>query len=457
MFSRLLLSALQICFLPGFIAFVIIHKRYRPVNSLLLPVFSFGLSLIINYIIVSFLAYFELYTRLSVICLLISECFILAILVLTHRFTSELFNFGEAFKELRNGVNFLVDDHKPAFRSVRLVIFLLSVLLLISLLAIMILNIGKIFNTWDAVFSWNRWAIDFSNNHFPPGTYHYPQLLPANWSICYVLCGWPFQFVPKAMMPLFLILSVYALIVLGLLKRKPFLFTTVIFIFLGMSRLNWTDGFADVPVAFFGLMVFIFISLINKIENSENQKYLLLGAFVACGAAVTKQAGIFVLLTYPLMVFLFAYKNSDLTYKKIFSLSLYFLFMIVIIVLPYYLYADRAIRTGQAESEIGWVTHEIYNGATYPERFIKACILFSGVFSSRILFVLCIIPFLLSLKNKNLRRLSFAFTIPYSLIWALFFSYDTRNSAIIIPYFSLGIGYGIEIILNSFQKSPDTI
>ena len=37
---------------------------------------------------------------------------------------------------------------------------------------------GQIFQQWDAVISWNRWAIDWSANRLPTFTSLYPQLLP---------------------------------------------------------------------------------------------------------------------------------------------------------------------------------------------------------------------------------------------------------------------------------------
>lgn len=451
MFFTLIFSALQICFLPGFIAFILLFRKYSTLNNFLLPVISFGLSLIINYIIVSFLSYFHIYTKASLIILLIIECGILIILFSKKRVKSGLIDYKKATSELNNEIKVLIFQSKSDFLPIRLASLLLSVALLLFLVSTMIFNTGEIFSSWDGVFSWNRWAIDFYNNIFPPSTYHYPQLIPANWSVSYVLCGYPFQFIAKGMMPLFLIFPVYALIIMGILKRSQFLIYSVFFLFPGMRDLNWTDGFVDVPVAFFSIMVFICLSEVIKNEE-DNGKYIILGTLFACGAAVTKQAGIFILLSYPFLVFSLKRIYSGFASKETLRFCFFYLAMIIFIVLPYYLYAEAAIKHGNSASEISYITNGIFQGATLPQRFRNACFLFSEVFRSRRFFVIILIPFLFSFKDRSLRIFNFTFFFPYFFIWALFFSYDLRNAAIIIPYFSLGIGYGTEIILNKLHK-----
>ena len=40
---------------------------------------------------------------------------------------------------------------------------------------------------WDTVFSWNEWSMEWTHGTLPLLTYHYPQLLPCNVSVSYVL------------------------------------------------------------------------------------------------------------------------------------------------------------------------------------------------------------------------------------------------------------------------------
>jgi hypothetical protein len=62
--------------------------------------------------------------------------------------------------------------------------------------------------------------------------------------------------------------------------------------------------------------------------------------------------------------------------------------------------------------------------------------------------------FLFSLGDKAFRILNLSIVIPYFFIWALFFSYDLRNFAIMFPYLSLGIGIGFVIILRKTRIIP---
>lgn len=454
MFFLLLLSVLQICFIPGFILFVLLNRKPDDIKLLLAPVISFGLSLLVNYLIVVILIWFHLYTKTALITVIITELLILTGIIFYNKSGIKTFDCRGSFKRLFDEGKLFLNFRGSAFDKIKSVLFILSVMLLAGITVQMLLNIGKIFHGWDAVFSWNRWAIDFFNNKIPVSTYHYPLLIPANWSVSYVLCGYPLQFISKAMMPLFLIFQVYAFIVIGI-KRNSFTFIyATFFLFLGFNRLNWTEGFVDVPVAFFSILVFIILILISKDDEKEDKtKYILLSALIACGSAVTKQAGIFVVLTFPLMLVLLTKDKFTWSTQKIIKFTLLFFLLILIIIVPYYVYADMAIKKGIAASEVPYVTKEIYNGASWLERVINAGKMFSGIFRSRVLLFICIFPFLISFTNKTFRSLNLLIVLPFLVIWTLFFSYDLRNSALVIPYFCLAIGAGINIILNRVQKN----
>lgn len=454
MLFLLLLSALQICFLPGFVAFLFLNRKPDDARILLSPVISFGLSLLVNYFIIQILIPLHLYTRSALIIFILFELLVVTGLFFFQKYNIKDLNFGRSLKKMIIEGRLLINFSGSVYIKIKSVLLILSVLLLVGMTVQMILNIGKIFSGWDAIFSWNRWAIDFFNNKIPVSTYHYPLLIPANWSISYVLCGYPLQFIPKAMMPLFLIFQVYAFIVLAI-KRHSFTFIYAsIFLFLGFNRLNWTEGFVDVPVAFYSILVFISLSLINKDDEEKDKlKYVLITALIACASAVTKQSGIFVVLTFPfLLIFITKDKISWSTQKKI-KFILLFLLLILIIIVPYYLYAEMAIKTGIAASEVPYVTKDIYNGASWAERVMSAGKMFSGLFSSRVLLFICIFPFIISFTNRTYRFLNFAIVLPFLVIWTLYFSYDLRNSAIAIPYFCLSIGAGFNIILNKFQNN----
>jgi len=88
--------------------------------------------------------------------------------------------------------------------------------------SLIIWNTGSVFESYDTIISWNKWAIDWANNSLPTSTWRYPQLLPANWSIIYVLMGTTtVQFFVKAMMPFFTLFILLMIIDLGFAKSNP--------------------------------------------------------------------------------------------------------------------------------------------------------------------------------------------------------------------------------------------
>jgi hypothetical protein len=448
----LLLSVLQICFIPGFIFFIFLYRRSKNPPVLLMPVYSFALSLVINYIIVLLLTYFHIYTRWVLIIILALELIFLVAVYIFRGLNIRVYNCKMAWAEISDEINLFISSRKSSDGLIKFILLILSVLLLIAVFVVLILNIGKVFNAWDAVFSWNKWALEFFNNKMPTVTWHYPQLIPANWSVSYVLIGYPLQFISRGIMPLFLLLMIYSFIILGVKQESAIFLFSSFFLFLGLNRLNWTDGVVEAPVAFFSILVFICLSFMAASGDDDKKRYIISGTLFACASAVTKQAGIFTLLIYPVLLMVLTKDNFDWTFKRLITFSCFYLAMILLIVLPFYLHVEMAIRNGTETSEVSFVTHDIYNGATYPERLKHAFWLFANVFSNRLVFIPCIILFLISFADSRLRLFNFAFIIPYFFIWALFFSYDLRNVAIIIPYFCLGIGAGFDMILKRTVK-----
>lgn len=442
MISMIILSFLQICIIPGLIIWLLTNRKPDSVKLLLMPAIVFALSLLVNYVMAVLLASFNIYTKTSLIILIAIEAIIITSILF---FLKGNYNFRTAF----TGIISDLKETKTGKERIDQIASKGSLLMLVALIIVMISNAGKVFDTWDAIFSWNIWALDFFNNKLPLSTYHYPQLIPANWSVAYVLCGYPFQMVPKFIMHLFLILIIYSFIALGLANKKPALIYSVFFIVLGLNKLYWTDGFADVPVAFFSAMTFACLMMIGEGKDAGfPYKYILISILIACGAALTKQAGIFVAVSCPAMLWIVTRRSIEWNIPKMLKTGLIFIAAFVVLVLSYYLWAEALIKKGMAESEIPWVTNGIYEGASLSARFKHACILFTKVFNVRTISLIGIILFVLSFRNATIRLLNIFFVIPYFIIWSLFFSYDLRNAAVLIPVFSVSIGYGIDLMLN---------
>lgn len=440
-----LISLLQICFIPGFIVYLFLSNR-SAIWTLLAPVLIFGLSLVINYCIVISLAYFGIYHKLSLLILLLTESLILTGIFLLKR--------GPSIKEIKNIIREFIFMAKRHFEikdslnlTIRNLFFIISVIILIWMITVLLQNTGKIFDAWDAIFSYNKWAIDFYNNSLPNSTYHYPQLIPANWSIAYVYCGYPLQFLPKIIMHFFLISMVYTLLIVGVSSGSSFLLFACPFLFLSYDHLSWTDGMVDIPVGFYSFLVFVTLYG-SRIENnySDKLKLVLLSIVFTCASALTKQAGLFLVLIFPVLLVIFLKDNFKWTFRDASYITLIFLCLVILLVVPYYIWCELQIDKGNAASEINYVTQEIHRGATYGERLVRSFGLFGKIFWAGIPF------FLLSLWVKTFRWIIIVFVFPYFLIWSLFFSYDVRNVSLAIPYYCLGIGYGLEFAVSRLPR-----
>ncbi len=82
-----------------------------------------------------------------------------------------------------------------------------------------------------------------------------------------------------------------------------FLFLLVCYVY----HIKFVDGLADLPVAFMVFLALYCLIIANqKTNNKETYAFLIMGMLVACGAAITKQAGIYLLVVFPfLSIFLY--------------------------------------------------------------------------------------------------------------------------------------------------------
>ena len=181
-------------------------------------------------------------------------------------------------------------------------------------------------------------------------------------------------------------------------------------------------------------------------NETDIKRFILIGAIIACGSAVTKQAGLYLVAVYPVLAFLLTKDRINWDIKNILFQLFWYVFLISFIILPFYVYAEINIDKGLNGSEISWVTDGIYGGATLIERFNNAFLIFIKLFVNKFVFF-AIMPFwFLSLTERKYRIINLIFVVPFYITWALFFSYDTRNVTLMLPMFFLCIGVGIETI-----------
>jgi hypothetical protein len=446
-----ILAFLQQSVLPGFLAtYAFRLDRVAPVIPMI-----FAISLISNHILVVGLVLVGGYTRPSLVITILAELFLLAYLVrargdLALRW-SEWPIWAPLVKEGRSfGRRFALE---PARSLIEMTAVLFSICVIAAEFAAAVGHAGDGFDSWDAIQSWNRWAVEWASGKFPDSSYHYPQLLPTNWSISYVLTNNArLALFSSSLDRFFLPMLLYVLAWYSLRERRPLLMFAVLLC--AWTFRVWLYGvvdssYADVPVAFLSIASALVLLARPRLSagTAERTLQFALSAILAFGAASTKQAGLqWLLLTFPILVFTRSSTRRDFGVSTLHAALT--VCALVLCSLAWYAYIRYQIHSGAMQSEIGYVTHDIYGGVGPLERVAKA----TAGFGFLLWFLLA--GTVLALADKRYRLLALCGTIPYFFIWAAYFSYDNRNVAIAIPFLSLTAAVGWLMVLDIPMRHP---
>ncbi len=298
---------------------------------------------------------------------------------------------------------------------------------------------GEPFGYWDASVSYNRWAIDFTANQMPTMTWHYPQLLPANWSLSYVLLNsLPvprlLELFPASVQGFFFV----GLLLLGLVlyrrENEPSYLMGLILTG-GLFDVNYflylNTGYADVPVAFFNFLAFALTLLAYGADACHKREWIWLSLFAMFAAAMTKPAGIYTALVIPLIQFVLdrgvSHRGRTLFLKYL---------LLVLLILPWYLYSTLHEGNLNHFTDIRFLIHGA--GATAPSAMVHWC---NALFESYQLIVMGAICFVFrELLPQKIRLFLYA-ALGYFLIWFFGFSYDNRNLMMITPLFAFALAF----------------
>ena len=443
------MSIIQLTLLPG----LIITRLFRIKGFWENLLFAFGLSPIFNHFLVIFATLGGFYNQIFILVLFSIESLLLIILlwpVLRNplgknlhsnsikSFFDQYLSHNQGFSELK----------KKNFNGLYIAFFLLSILSLIIYFFLYATKPTQIFTGWDAVISWDKWAVEWFQGMIPTLTWHYPQLIPTNLSIPYQFIGTPdvkyFSKYFANLIELALLLTVF---ILGIRRHK-------IGYFIGTAFTAWLmfafgsrgSGYADTPVAFWGLLAVSCLILAQG--NPDKNKLLIFGAVFAAGSAITKQAGLWIAVTYPLLILL---SKSENGFKKV-KTFLISILIIIIMVAPWYIFKEIQIQRGLEVSEIEYVTSLVLKGRTPLEIFRSAMDLFIATLQNRFIdgtptLYLLILLVVFSYKDKVWAKITSIITIPFTIGWIFFFSYENRNVDLIIPLLAITAGVGLEKVL----------
>jgi hypothetical protein len=465
-------SLLQIMFLPGLLLLLLTGTQGGVVRTTLV---SFALSLVVNFYLTAVLVFLGLFTGAMLYLVFAAE--LLSLLYLTR---AEL---NEPLPALFNAVRAGYREHKKLIAGRHAKVEVALALLSLATLGLFLYNylsgLGSIFDHGDDVISWNRWAVDWYQGYFPRRTWNYPQLLPANWSLSYVfLQESRLQFFAKSMCPvfsLFLVLALYDLWV----RKRDFSYLCAIpvtaALLMGLTGGSMNKGYADVPVAFMAFMSVYVLLVAEDGAAFANRKSIVIGSICCAGAALTKQAGLYLVGIYPLLCYLLvkgSFRKAGGFVKALKIAAVYLL--LFVLTAPWYGYTASKIAAGREDSEIRYVTHDIYLGRSIWGRLVDFCakikshtdaLLGSSSFIhlSDFAFIavltclagicaLLVYFTLQSLHDTLCRYLVALIVVPYFFLWVNYFSYDFRNLTLVFPFLGLVVGNGMYRFMKDGQS-----
>ncbi|MDR3610460.1 MAG: hypothetical protein P4L27_07860, partial [Ignavibacteriaceae bacterium] len=436
-------SLCQIIFIPGIILLKLFKIKTTGLIQLLL--YSFGLSLYCNYLIVCILTWLKLYTAPVIYLLFSIEVIYIVYLLIGYFYIN---HSGKTVKDYY----LLLKEYLTPFSLRYKIVFALSFVTILFFLSLIPFSTGTSYYFIDAVNHWTRWPVQWASNIFPPGTRHYPQLFPANLSLIYVFTGEPgFQFFPKAVMPFFFIgilliyfdISVYRKSIIDLTSLIIYGFLLLIF----YSVLFILELNADIPVSFFSFLTFY--AIIRNDQEGFNVETILLIVVFASSAALTKLAGLYILTLAGLWIIYVYYKNRKSISISTITRTIVYILLLLFGSIFWYLVRPADMLQGLDQS--------IYLAPDYYTRFLSAVkMLFFTLGLPFFLFLL--ITIIASLFSKQSRYIVILIVIPVLILWAFFFSADFRNLSLAVPFIAYTSGYGVWVIYNKifrFRKVTD--
>jgi hypothetical protein len=441
------IAFLQITFLPGILAL----KAFRlKINLLQTLIFSFGLSLIINHLLVLLITAFKL--QISIVYYIIFAIeIVLAVLLYRNNWNISLEGGASDIKNnLQTKISRLfprATNDQPYTLSnfiaeaIRLIFIIWALTSIWWALRVWITNIDTVFTQWDALQSWNKWAVQWYSGIAAQDTWRYSQLIPTNFSVTYAfLRNTQLQFFAKGFMPLF---NLYILLILfdqGIETRETGYFIGVVatrYILKKFLGDYISSGYVDVALAFFALVP---IWALLKAEVANHKKttlqFVWLGGILSAGAALTKQNGLLILTAYPILAYiLILRKDTETSFKQNLVLLLKIFAASVLLILPWYLYNEYRILIGSNETNVTYLMGDRHGGRDLIERFIRAVGLLEE-YAYLYPMIILVLPFL----GSTFQWLAITILLPYSLIWTFLFSIFPRNLSMALPYLGLLTG-----------------
>jgi hypothetical protein len=439
-----ILAIFQTIVLPGFI-FLNIFKITTD-SFIQKWIYVFAFSLFLNYALVTVLVSLGLYKFIVILVLIGIEVLLLSYLILIKKIS------------LRIHISFheLILEYISFFKSLSVgvkVIFIIVSLIILFYLSLLVANMGTIFYFVDTAYNihWNTWAIDFSNNIYPKLSSHFPQLIPANWSLSYLITGQPeINFFPKSFMPLFFLSHLLLFLDMAIERNKlVYLFTLIIYgLFAPIiySLVFIADGNGDLPVSFFTFLAFYAYLKVDKTEF-RLKEYIIVFLF-ASTAAGTKLAGFYVFFFLSIYGLYQLIKNFKIiTNKELIKLFFSVVFILAINLFWYFI-KPKVMAGGLEQPE--WLAEGYIN-------ILRNALHLLYYNWGLPVFAFLIVTIFFSLFTKEAKYITIIFVIPPIILWMFKYSSDFRNLSFVVPFIAYTSAFGVEKIYKIFKNKKDDL
>ena len=366
------LAIFQNYILPG----LVVSKKLN--GSLIFKIVSIILiSLLFNFLLISLLIYLNLYLK---------EIFYII-------FTIQIFIIYYLYKDEK----FEIIINFDSFIFIKAFVLSLIIFALYK-------NSGNVFYAWDAVVSYNEWAIKFSEGEYPGGMVR-PYMIPKIWSTIYLFSNnneiTLFTKFTTVLFPCLILLMCLDEI-LFYRKIRDFIKLFLFCIFFYLKKNFILTGYVDIPL----------IALIYSFFYFYRRKKINLSICSIFLSFTVKFSAVF-LLVY----FLFIKKKNFI--KKIFSCLMIFFYFI-------FLYKSKLNNFFSPDifNEMGQIDN--FNLITKLKYSLNILI------NKNLIFFLILSLFGLFINNFCRLVLIF-YIIPGWIYWSLLLSYDDRNFIFLMP------------------------
>ena len=414
----------QALLLPGLL-FASYASKLPLVDRLLLAT---PLSLLINYILVLTLAQHGVYSQGILVIIFFAE--ILMLLRMAKLAAPSRINIA----------TFRVTIPQPVDMSVKF----LTISLLIGTY---VSNWGSVFDHWDSIVTWNRWAIEWYTSEVSwSSTLGYPQAIPIAYSLVYKFCKsadiQSFSKLVAVYFPFFGVFCIWRIGTLLKIDRSAGAIAGLIFVYLSysfpkdVSASFIFSGYVDPIMA--GLVAFAMYACLLLANHRKIRDYGLFVTIVlsASAVALVKQSGLVVAMIC-LCVFSATNGRKFCGRKMLVAVS----FLIIV-----------------SHSYLATLTFSYFLGGKQllsPEIFIRESFWNRPVAGFALLWANVgpgLIFILMGSLTKHGIRVCLYFLLPLFIFWSLLATYDLRNAFIMIAPLSIMGGLAADFVIKQASR-----